>query len=136
MEAWEGGGEGLDLGYAVEVADGVLGEALGPAAQDVEGGDGELAEVSFEFGEGEGGDFGVWQGGDCRSVFATEESSEEPAVFGGSAGVFLVGEGGGEELAGLAGGDEEAEAFGDVEVLGKGEDDRDGRGGFEGVELG
>ena len=54
-EAWEvGGDEGFELGGAVEVADGVLGKAAGPAADDGEDGDGCGGGRGFEGGQNAG----------------------------------------------------------------------------------
>ncbi len=52
---------GVEFGHAVEVADGVLGQAAGPAADGGEGWVGvrEWADEGAELGEGGGGDCSV-----------------------------------------------------------------------------
>ena len=88
------------MGHAVEVADFILREAVGPAADGGEGGVGrwERAENLGELGEG--GDLVVWGVREEIGGVAAEKGSEDARAGGGAVGEFLGGEGGGEELGG------------------------------------
>ena len=69
------GEEGEELGHAVEVADGVLGEGMGPAADNVEGRGGDRAEDGAELGEGEGAELPVGLGEQMLGGAGAEESA-------------------------------------------------------------
>lgn len=129
------GEQGGEVGDTVLVAYGVLREALGPALDDGEDGRGDGAEDLPEFGQGQGGDLVVGEGGDLRGLWAPEEGSEETLAGWDAVGELLVDKGGCEEVGVFALRDEEAEAFGEVKGLIEGECYEDGGGGFE-VEKG
>jgi hypothetical protein len=98
-EVAEGLDAGVEGGHALEVADFVLGEATGPAADGGEGGVGrwERAEDGFELGEGGGGDVGVGGVGEVLGGAGAEEGAEDAGAGRGAVGEFLVDEGGSEE---------------------------------------
>lgn len=111
-QAGEVGDAGVERGDTGEVADGVLGEALRPAADDRDGGVGERAEDAVEFVPGEGGDVVVGRREETVGDGAAEEGAEEAASGGDAVGKLLIDEGAGQELRVVrrGWGDEEAEA--------------------------
>ena len=113
-EAGERAEAGFEFGDAGGMADGVLRQRVGPAADDGERRAAARAwvrgrrrargvEDAGEFEAGDGGDLVVVAAGDAVGGGASEEGADEAAVGRDAVGELLVGEGAGEQEAAMDG---------------------------------
>ena len=111
-EAGVGAEAGFEFGDAGGMADGVLRQRVGPAADDGErgnrrghrrrAGDRRVGvKDAGEFQAGDGGDLVVVAAGDAVGGGSAEEGADEAAVGRDAVREFLVGEGAGEQQAGV-----------------------------------
>ncbi len=132
-EAGVGGDAGAELGHAGEVADGVLGETLGPAADDRDIWFGQSAEDVRQIALREGGEFLIRAREESFGGVAAKEGAEQATVWRDAMVELLVDEGAGEQLVFGRGWDEEAEALRECEAacVEVSEGDHDGGTRFE-----